>query len=561
MLDAKARIALLVEAQGASKAKRDIQSVTGATGKLSGETATSGKRMTIAQRAALGFRSGIAKLARAAKYGAFILGGLSLAIGKKAIDEWRDAMKTMNATKSAIKSSGGAANVTAKHVEKLAGSLSLKAGIDDEVIQQSSNLMLTFRKVRNEAGKNNKVFDEATRTALDMSAAYDQSLRSSTIQLGKALAEPGAMASALKRTGAVSNEDVERLKAMDEAGAPLIKQQKTLLKLINRAGVKGRAAAIADPFDKAKVAVDNLAEKLGFLIGPPIADAATKLAKFVNGIQSGTGAGGRFADTVSGAFNTVKNVVGTTVTAVQGYLRRNKDTIKDVVDVVRALAAIAKWAFQNVIWPVVQRVVPGVAQVIKGLVRVLHGVIDFVAGVFTGDWRRAWKGLKHIVGGALDAILGALKAITAPMRVAARGMWNAIKWPFEHIVKPIFQWFEEKVEWLVDKINWVVDHMPDLNPFNNGPGAIPKELETGPGGKGRAPDSGDPNDVGDNSAGPGGRGRPQAQAGSTEGPHATAGASRHIVQHITLVAEKGGAPLARAVRTSSLRDLLKEAVD
>ena len=42
-----------------------------------------------------------------------------------------------------------------------------------------------------------------------------------------------------------------------------------------------------------------------------------------------------------------------------------------------------------------------------GLVQILQGIIDFVAGVFTGDWGRAWDGIKQIFGGAWDAI-GAL---------------------------------------------------------------------------------------------------------------------------------------------------------
>ena len=74
-----------------------------------------------------------------------------------------------------LKSTGGAANVTADDVDKLAVSLSNLSGIDDELIASSENLLLTFRNVRNEIG--NAIFDTATKSILDMSVAMDQDLR------------------------------------------------------------------------------------------------------------------------------------------------------------------------------------------------------------------------------------------------------------------------------------------------------------------------------------------------------------------------------------------------
>jgi len=50
---------------------------------------------------------------------------------------------------------------------------------------------------------------------------------------------------------------------------------------------------------------------------------------------------------------------------------------------------------------------------IAGLKQFFTGIVDFVAGVFTGDWGRAWDGVKNIFGGAF----GALEALAkAPLR-------------------------------------------------------------------------------------------------------------------------------------------------
>lgn len=41
--------------------------------------------------------------------------------------------------------------------------------------------------------------------------------------------------------------------------------------------------------------------------------------------------------------------------------------------------------------------------------QILQGIIDFVAGVFTGDWSRAWEGIKNILGGIFNGLLAIVK--------------------------------------------------------------------------------------------------------------------------------------------------------
>lgn len=43
---------------------------------------------------------------------------------------------------------------------------------------------------------------------------------------------------------------------------------------------------------------------------------------------------------------------------------------------------------------------------IGGIKQIFEGIIDFVAGVFTGDWDRAWRGVGEIFGGVIDTIWG-----------------------------------------------------------------------------------------------------------------------------------------------------------
>ena len=115
------------------------------------------------------------------------------------VSEARGAGKVSRLTNAVLKSTGGVANVSAKQVASLAEAISNKTGIDDEQIQSAQNLLLTFTKVRNEVGKGNDVFDQASQLAIDMSVALGSDAKSAALQLGKALNDPIKGVTALTR--------------------------------------------------------------------------------------------------------------------------------------------------------------------------------------------------------------------------------------------------------------------------------------------------------------------------------------------------------------------------
>jgi hypothetical protein len=84
--------------------------------------------------------------------------------------------------------------------------LSNKAAIDDETIQKGLNLLLTFRDIRNEAGKGNDVFNQTAKAAVDMSSAFtaagkNMSVSDAMLQIGKAVNDPEKGMSRLTRVG------------------------------------------------------------------------------------------------------------------------------------------------------------------------------------------------------------------------------------------------------------------------------------------------------------------------------------------------------------------------
>jgi hypothetical protein len=124
-----------------------------------------------------------------------------------AIDEARESQKVSALTEQVIKSTGGAANVSAKQIGNLSSAISNKVGIDDEAIASGQNMLLTFKGIRDETGKGNKIFDQASRTMVDMAASMAAAsggqvdFKSSAIQLGKALNDPIKGITALSRVG------------------------------------------------------------------------------------------------------------------------------------------------------------------------------------------------------------------------------------------------------------------------------------------------------------------------------------------------------------------------
>ncbi len=211
--------------------------------------------------------------------GAVVAGAVAAAYGiKKSVDEAREANKVGAQTGAVIKSTGGAAKVTEKQVASLAGAVSLKAGIDDEAVQSGANLLLTFTNIRNEAGKGNDVFNQSTETIVDMSAALDQDLKSSAIQVGKALNDPIKGLTALQRVGvSFSEQKAEQIKQWVEEGETLRAQKAILAELNKEFG--GSAEAQADSFDKLKVGIENAEEQIGQIFIPILSDAADEITE------------------------------------------------------------------------------------------------------------------------------------------------------------------------------------------------------------------------------------------------------------------------------------------
>lgn len=58
-----------------------------------------------------------------------------------------------------------------------------------------------------------------------------------------------------------------------------------------------------------------------------------------------------------------------------------------------------------------QGMMTGVGNIINGLMSLFGGLIDFIVGVFTGNWKQAWQGVKDIFSGIFEGIAGVCRSV------------------------------------------------------------------------------------------------------------------------------------------------------
>lgn len=103
-----------------------------------------------------------------------------------------------------------------------------------------------------------------------------------------------------------------------------------------------------------------------------------------------------------------------------------------------------------------------IGTVVSGVIETVTGIIDFITGVFTGDWKKAWEGVKSIFSGIWNTLSGIVS-----------GVWNTILGLFTNggqifsgVVDGIAEVFKDIVNILVGGINnviaWPFDRVNDI---------------------------------------------------------------------------------------------------
>jgi hypothetical protein len=409
-----------------------------------GDSRSLQKALGKASDASTGFGSKFSKAgkvigAAALGMGAAVGAGLFVTL-KRGFDELAESQKVLAQTEAVIKSTGGAANVSAKQVEGYAESLSKMSGVDDEAIQSGENMLLTFKNIRNEVGAGNDIFKQSTATLLDMSTALGTDMNKSAIQLGKALNDPIKGVAALARVGVTFTAgQKEMIKGMVESGDTMGAQKLILKELNSEFGGSAKAFGETMPgqLSKLKNAFDEVAGELATKFLPMI----TSVVEWVNAhwpeISAVIGA-------VGTAISATFKGIGATVTYLRGQWEIHRETaIKTWEAVKTAVLGFINWVKTNLVPPIrsaiaaamliwsnfsgeIKTTLDGIVTIIKTFTLNALAPFKIFFALLRGDWQAAWDELKGVVSRTIGAIVTLISGLVSNVLSVAKTLGKAI---------------------------------------------------------------------------------------------------------------------------------------
>ena len=124
----------------------------------------------------------------------------------------------------------------------------------------------------------------------------------------------------------------------------------------------------------------------------------------------------------------VTNVLQTLLPAIQTALTTIWNIVSPIIQGILAAIQFVMPTIQSI----VQSGVQAISGVISGIATVLNGIITFITGVFSGNWRQAWEGIKQIFSGIWQGIksvcTGVINGIISAVNTVIRGL-NKVKVP------------------------------------------------------------------------------------------------------------------------------------
>lgn len=192
--------------------------------------------------------------------------------------------------------------------------------------------------------------------------------------------------------------------------------------------------AVSTVYDEhLKPLFDSIAEGLSTILGTLLDGYNQYVAPVLKSL------GERFKEIMEGPFKD-------TIDKITNFLGKLIDALKLLWE--NVLVPLFDWIAANVM-PILAKVLEFVGnalldafetiiKVVGDIADILSGVIDFVVGVFTGDWEKAWDGIKEIfsgvwdlikdiLSGAWDFIKNAVKNGVEIVKTVISTVWNGLK--------------------------------------------------------------------------------------------------------------------------------------
>lgn len=134
---------------------------------------------------------------------------------------------------------------------------------------------------------------------------------------------------------------------------------------------------------------------------------------------------------------------------------------------VSTLAPIVADVIQG-IWDIVKTFVSFVADCIKLITDILSGICDFLTGVFTGNWSKAWDGIKEILSGVWDFMANIVNTVLETIGInidevleSIQSIWNDVWGGISDFFGGIWDGICEAVDTAVNTVKDTIDSVLD----------------------------------------------------------------------------------------------------
>lgn len=237
-----------------------------------------------------------------------------------------DSENAMSQLVAVLKSTGHAAGLAEDQLSEQASALQKVSTYSDEAIQSSQALLLTFTNIKG------KVFTDAIPTILDMSTALGQDLKSSSIQVGKALNDPIKGITALSRVGvSFTQQQKDTIKSLVDTGKTAEAQKVILSELNKEFGGSSLAASktFAGSMEVLKNQFDDVKESIGRVIVKGMTPFISKAAEVIGSIDWES-ALKKTSLLLTDFWNVLVNGDGVTSDGFFGKVERIAQTLRDV---------------------------------------------------------------------------------------------------------------------------------------------------------------------------------------------------------------------------------------
>ncbi len=355
-----------------------------------------------------------------------------LKTGIKAVtDNYKEHQQAEAQLQAVLKSTGGAAGVTADQVNNLADSIMKTTPIDGEAALAAENMLLTFTSIHKD------VFPAATKAVTDMATAMNngatpssEQLSNTAIQVGKALQDP-----------------INGVTALRKVGVSLSDQQKEQVK---------HFMAVNDQADAQKLILQELAKEFGGSASAAATTFAGKMEMLKNHfIDLGVGAIPKIEEKLNEFLNWLAKLASD---------KTFKDFIGDVENFAKAFAKFEIKGFQTE-WKVFKDVIETVKAVFEAMMPSLKALWNSLASNIGPAFREIRDAVVRLYNSLQPALMDVLKILAVIIGVTLIGaiylFINGLRIAIDvlafviHVITDLIGWISNLIGWFGTAFSWL----------------------------------------------------------------------------------------------------------